>query len=332
MTTLFLDGRSVDAVLTHDLALAAMRRAFELEAQGTAGPVGRIDLPHSGGWMRVLPAVFEGLGVFGHKVISFHGEAGVRYVVTVFDVATGDMRAVVDAEAITAARTGATAALGADLLCAPEIGPAAMIGTGSVARSQLGALQAVRPATEIRVYSRNPANRAGFIAEMQPSLDVPLIDCVDVEEAIAGAGLVTLATKSPTPMLGARHLTPGVHVNSVGSARPNLSELEPDAFAAFDIVVCDSVDLVFGESGDGIEAVSSGAFDPSSALDLAAVVVDPPARREGDMTLFKSTGNGLQDLALAVAVMEAVEAGHAPPAGSLDDLLTVKRFGATGRT
>lgn len=334
MSTLFLDGASVASVLDESLALDAMRRAFRLEAEGTAGPVGRLDLPHPGGWMRVLPAVFSGLGVFGHKVISFHADTGVRYVVTVFDTETGDMRAVVDAEAITAARTGATAALGADLLCRDEIGPAAIIGTGSVARSQVAALQAVRPASEIRVFSRNPENRAGFVAEMQPSVGVPLVACASLEEAIDGAGLVTLATKSATPVLGRRHLRPGMHVSSVGSARPNLSEVEPDAFPAFDRVVCDSVDLVFGEAGDGIEAVASGYFDRASARDLADVVVDPPERRPEEVTLFKSTGTGLQDLALAVAVMEAVEAGSggAIQGASVEELLTLKRFGATGRT
>lgn len=325
-----LDTATVNRYLTPELALAAMRRAFLLEAEGRAGPVARTDLAHSAGWMRVLPAVFEGLGVFGHKVISFTAAAGVRYVVTLFDVETGAMRAVVDAEAITGARTGATSALATELLCPAGISVAAVIGTGSVARTQLPALQAVRPVDEIHVYSRDPANRAGFIAEMRPVVDADLVDCSTAEDALDGAQLLTLATKSPEPVLGTRHLRPGLHVNSVGSARPNLFEIEPEAFGHFDLIACDSVELVFGESGDAIAAVADGLYDPAAALSLAATLAGPIERRPTDVTLFKSTGTGLQDLALATAILEIAEADGAGT--TVGEVLAMKRFRPGGRT
>jgi len=325
-----IDTATVERYLTTDLALGAMRRCFSLEAAGASGPVGRMDLPHGSGWMRVLPAVSAGLGVFGHKVISFHREVGVRYVITLFDIATGDMRAVVDGEAITGARTGATSALAADLLAPSIVATAAVVGTGSVARSQLAALHAVRPVDEIRVFSRRAEHRSGFIAEMQPTLDVPLVDCPALEDALEGAALVTLATKSPDAVIFSRHLAKGMHVNSVGSARPNLSEVDPAAFGVFDRVVCDSVDLVFDESGDAIAAEAQGLFDRADAADLATVLDGGRLRAPDDITLFKSTGTGLQDLALAVAVLDAAEADGAGTVA--DDLVAVKRFGAGGRT
>lgn len=137
-----LDSATVDRYLTTDVARGAMRRCFLLEAEGRAGPAARTDLSHSAGWMRVLPAVVEGIGVFGHKMISFTSGRGVRYVITLFDIETGEMRAVVDGEAITGARTGATSAVAADLLSGPAA-VAAIVGTGSVARTQLPALAAV---------------------------------------------------------------------------------------------------------------------------------------------------------------------------------------------
>jgi ornithine cyclodeaminase/alanine dehydrogenase len=328
--TRLIDTATVERYLTTEVALDAMRRCFTLEAAGAMGPARRLDLPHPSGWMRVLPAVSQGLGVFGHKIISFHREVGVRYVITLYSIETGDLLAVVDGEAITGARTGATSALAADLLAPPSIEVGAIVGTGSVARTQLPALQAVRPVRELRVFSRRPENRAGFIAEMQPTLDVRLVDCSGVEEAIEGAGLVTLATKSPDPVLFARHLSSGLHVNSVGSARPNLSEVDPAAFAAFDRVVCDSVDLVFDESGDAIAAEDQGLFARSDASDLAAVLDPPPERRPEEITLFKSTGSGLQDLSLAVAVLDAAAADEAGTV--VDELVALKAFGPTGRT
>ncbi len=328
--TRLLDAATVDRYLTPELAIEAMERCFRLEAAGEAGPVSRTDLKHGEGWMRVLPAVFEGLGVFGHKVISFNRGVGVRYVVSMFDIESGDLRAIVDAEAITGFRTGATAAVAASRLCPEGVETAAVIGTGSVARHQLPAIHQVRPATTIRVFSRNPQNRAEFIARLRPVIDAQFVDVGSVDEALDGADLVSLATKSPDPVFAARHLRPGMHVSSVGSARPSLSELEPDTFARFDRVVCDSVELVFGESGDAIAAVDAGLYDAAEAEDLASIVGEPGPGAPGAATLFKSTGTGLQDLALALMVLEAAEADDA--GFRVDQLLATKRFGPTGRT
>ncbi|MDH3250960.1 MAG: hypothetical protein OEQ47_18465, partial [Acidimicrobiia bacterium] len=286
--TRLVDAATVERYLTPEMAFEAMERCFALEAAGETGPVSRTDLTHSEGWMRVLPAVFEGLGVFGHKVISFNRGIGVRYVVSMFDVESGDLRAIVDAEAITGFRTGATAALAASRICREGVRVAAIVGTGSVARNQLPALQLVRMVPEIRVFSRNPDNRKDFIDQMRSVVSADLVEAGSVDEAIEGAGIVSLATKSPEPVFSARHLAAGMHVSSVGSARPSLSELEPDTFARFDRVVCDSVELVFSESGDAIAAASSGLYDSSNAVDLASIVGEPGPGDPDSTTLFKS--------------------------------------------
>lgn len=327
--TLLVDGTTVDRHLDTAMAIDAMRRCFALEAEGLTGPVSRTDLKHESGWMRVLPAVFEGLGVFGHKVISFRREVGVRYVISVFDIDSGDLTAVVDAEAITNARTAATTAVGTDLLCRQDVKIGAIVGTGSVARSQLAALDAVRPVEELRVFSRTPARRAAFIQEMTDRTSARLVDSPTLEAALDGAGLVTLATKSTEPMFLPHHLAPGVHVNSIGAARPQLSEVAPDAFDRFDRIGCDSVDLVFTESGDGRAAVEAG-FDRSRASNLSEIVVRPSERDPAETTLFKSTGSGLQDLALATAVIESVRA--AGEGVDVERLLTMKEFGPGGTT
>lgn len=326
-----LDGTTIDSILTVDLALEAMRRAFALEGTGQAGPVDRIDVTHPRGWMRVLPAAFEGLGVFGLKTISMQSGLGVRYAIVVHDLESGALRAVLDALAITGARTGATAAVGTEHLCSPGVERAAIIGTGSVARTQLPALQAVRPVEEIRVHSRNPANRAGFIAQMRPLLDVRWVDCATVEEAIEGAPLVTLATKAPHPVLEANQLAAGMHVNSVGAARPNLAELAPEAFGHFDRIVCDSVDLVYREAGDAVAAAELGlGRDRSVSLGSVAAGLEAGRTSPDEITLFKSTGTGLQDLALAAALLEIADAEDLGEV--VGETLTVKRFGETGRT
>jgi ornithine cyclodeaminase/alanine dehydrogenase-like protein (mu-crystallin family) len=173
---------------------------------------------------------------------------------------------------------------------------------------------------EIRVYSRSQENRRDFIADMEGVLETRLVEAHSVDEALDGAELVSLATKSTEPVIAARHVVAGRHVSSVGSARPVLSELEPDAFAAFDRVVCDSVELVFDESGDAIAAEQAGVFSRAEAADLAGILETSPSL--GDASLFKSTGTGLQDLALAMAVLEAARADGAGYV--VEDLLSTK--------
>jgi ornithine cyclodeaminase/alanine dehydrogenase-like protein (mu-crystallin family) len=152
----------------------------------------------------------------------------------------------------------------------------AVIGTGSVARSQLPALQAVRPVEEIRVFSRNAANRSEFIDEMRDVVDARFVDC-------------------------------------------------------FDPIVCDSVELGYEQAGDAVAAVERG-LDPDRSRSLGSLVagLHPGRTAPEQLTLFKSTGTGLQDLALASAVLEIADARNLGV--EVGETLTLKRFGATGRT
>lgn len=320
-----LDGPTIERLLTVDLALESMRRCFRLEGEERAGEYARVDVAHENGWIRVLPAVMSGMGVYGHKTINLTNDVGVRYVISLYDLASGELRGVLDAEAITSARTGATAAVAAELLAPDRVSTAAIIGTGFVARGQVLALQAVRPAEEIRVFSRQQENRFAFIEEFQSLVDARLVACDRLEEAVEGADLITLAAKSSTPVLPADALAPGVHVNGVGSARPILSEVDPAAYASFDLVVCDSVKLVFSESGDAIAAVRDHEFDTNLAVDLAELLTGRVEGRTSDsqLTLFKSTGTGLQDVALAASLLEVAEAEGA---GETFDGLSLKQF------
>lgn len=326
-----LSAADINSLLSVELALEAMRRCFTMEGAGEAGEYRRVDVVHPRGWMRVLPAVMAGMGVFGHKAITLTHGLGVRYAVTVFDLETGALAALLDGDAVTGARTGATAALATELLAPPVVETAAIIGTGSVARTQLPALQEVRPARQIRVFSRRPENRAAFIEELREVVDADLMACATLEEAIEGASLVTLATKSPTPVLPLEAVAPGVHVNSVGSARPDLFELDPRSFSRFDLVVCDSVGLVFSESGDAVVAAAQG-FRVAAAHELADLVSGRAGGRSEatQATLFKSTGTGVQDLALAATLLGLAE--ERGVGRWIDDPLSLKQFGPTGRT
>lgn len=302
---LILGDVDVASIASLPMAVDAMESVFLLEGSGRVGRPQRVDVPTGNGWLRLMPVVVEGLGLFGYKAMNLVPKVGVRYVLHLYDLASGTLEGIVDAQLITALRTAATSAVATRRLASPLVEQVAVIGTGTEARTQVEAMALIRSPKAFRVHSRSPENRARFIADMRDRVAAEMVDCATVDEAVDGADVVVLATKSSSPVLLARHLRPGLHVSSIGSARLDQFELAPEAFARFDLVVCDSVEHVAGEAGDAAAAVEQGHWHPEMALDLGDLLVEPVARAEGAVTLFKSVGTATQDVALGAEVLSA---------------------------
>ena len=318
-----LDAADVDQLIDDEMVLDAIRRLFSLPMGSEEIGLGRIDLTHPKGWLRSLPAFVAGEDLLGFKVLHRTTGVGMRYTIYVHRLSTGELIGVVDALEITNLRTGAVSALATDLLTPRDVGVAAIVGTGPVARGQLRALELVRPAAEVRVFARTPENRRAFVDEMSRFVSGRLVDSPTLEDALQGAEMITLATKATAPVLRAEHLHPGIHVNSVGPASRDRVEVDPGIFDSFDRVVCDSASLVLDEAGDAYQAVSNHGFQPEHAEDLASLVAgNAPGRRQPEeMTLFKSVGTGAQDLVVAADLLErAAAAGVGTVVGDVNSI------------
>jgi alanine dehydrogenase len=323
---LLLGDADVAALTSMEVALQAMADIFRLEGEGLAGEPVRFNITNERGWLRVMSVVVPGLGCFGFKAMNLTAGVGVRYAIWVYDLATGALRGIVDAKVVTAMRTAAASGVATRVLARDNIERTAIIGTGAEARTHLLAMQAVRPAAKISVFSRSAVNRAAFISELSPAVDADLVDCSSIDEAVFNADVVVLATKSAEPVLFARHLEAGMHVNSIGSARDDQYELALDTFPEFAAVVCDSRAHVFGEAADAIAAVQDG-YAVESAVNLAQLVVGEAVGRTSDdqITLYKSVGTATQDIALAARLLDlAAEAGRG---NDLGDFPALKAFG-----
>lgn len=302
-----LDAEAVGSLLDDSAVLASIRELFTIQADSDAVGYGRIDLGHPNGWLRALPAFIAPKDLLGYKVLHRTNGVGMRYTIYVHRLSTGELIGIVDALEVTNLRTGAVSALASDHLARGDVEVAAIVGTGPVGRGQLRLLESVRSAAETRVFARTPENRKAFVEEMSSFVAGRLVEAATLEEALDGATLVTLATKAATPVLTARHLQPGMHVNSVGPASRDRVEVDPAIFKSFDRVVCDSVELVAEEAGDAYLASSQRGLD--RARELSAVVSgEAEGRREGDeITLFKSVGTGAQDLIVAAHLLDVAE-------------------------
>ncbi|MFP3913256.1 MAG: ornithine cyclodeaminase family protein [Actinomycetota bacterium] len=318
-----LDGEAVRSLVEPAGVLAAMRELFRLSADPDEVGYGRLEIPYPRGWIRLLPAYIRPLGVFGFKTLH-RASPGMRYAIYVHDLETGAPAGIVDGLEVTNLRTGAVTAVGSDHLAPAVVESAAIVGTGAVGAGQVVALDLVRPAGELRVYARAPEKRRGFIQRMEGSLSCSLVEAESLEEAIEGTQMVTLATSSREPILGAGHLRAGMHVNSVGPASLSRQEIDPEAFGEFDRVVCDSVELVFREAGDAARAFDAGGFDLEGADDLSALVTGarPGRVSAGELTMFKSVGNGLQDLVVARWLLD--EAARTGVGETVGDFMSVK--------
>jgi len=263
-----------------------------------------IDSTAGFGWLRVMPAILNGLGVMGYKAMHSTPRVGVRYLVALYDLRSGALLAQMDADWLTQLRTSATAGLGTDLLARAEVQRVGILGSGEQARALLRAMAAVRPFRRVMVFSPTPANRETFARDMSEALDLEVVAVDSAEAAIEGADLVGSAIRpGPRPALSAEWLSPGVHVNAISSVRPEARELDEAVWRKADVVAVDERDHVF-DSGDGRAALASGSIRADDTVELWELVSGkrPGRERPDQITLLKTVGFALLDLVLADAI------------------------------
>lgn len=323
--TLCFDTHSLEDNVSNQDGLDAMRECFLAEAQGKTRLPHRIDTPTGRGFLRVMPAVLD--DVMGLKVMTLVEGVGNRYLVLLYECATGALVAQFDADELTRIRTAATTALAGSLMCATPPAEIAMIGTGFEAVGHLRMFAHMWPLTKVYAYSPNAERREKFAVEMSAELKIDVVACATSREALAGRACVVLATKAKTPVIDGAGFAPGAVVLSIGSTRLDLRELDDTTLARAAVVVVDDTGAVLGESADIAENIANGNLVREQLLPLSALVDGkplPPLAGARDLHVLKTVGTALQDLAMARAVYrnEAMRAR----ARDIGDVLTLKAF------
>ncbi len=310
--TIAFDGASLAKHLSPELALQAMDDCFAAEARGATKLPHRIDTPTGKGFIRVMPAVFD--DVMGLKIMTLVEGLGNRYLVLLYDVATGELLAMFDADELTRLRTAAVTALAGKAMCPTPPSRIGMIGSGFEAVGHLRMFAHLWPLSAVTVFSPNAARREQFAQAMFEELAINVIAAASADEAIVNQPCVILATKAKTPVIDGNALSPKTVVLSIGSTRLDLRELDDRSMQRAAVVVVDGAKAVISESADIAEALQNGILHESQLLELAALsggATIPQPTRDRDLLLFKSVGTALQDLALARALYRdpAVRAG-----------------------
>lgn len=270
-----------------------------------------IKLPEDGlfGWM---PGYLGDPPVFGAKLVGvfeknfdlgMHSHNGI---VALFETEHGRPFAIVDAAEITAIRTAATSGLATRLLARPDSTSLAILGYGAQAQQHITAMLCVRDFTEVRVWGRNADKAQAFCTEQTARHGVAIAAAGDAREAIDGADVICTVTGSPTPIVLGDWLTPGQHINAVGTSFPGLRELDGHAVARSRLFV-DLREGAIAQAGEFQMARDEGLIDEDHILgEIGEVALGRVEGRTSaeDITLYKSLGLVVQDLAAAHYVYE----------------------------
>ena len=266
------------------------------------------------GTLLLMPAWREG-GRLGIKTVTVFpanrslGKPTLHSTYLLVDASTGDPLAQIDGGEITARRTAAASALAASFLARPDASRLLVVGAGRVASLMAAALRAVRPIDRVEVWARDAA-ASEALAKRLRSDGFDAVATIDLGAAARRADIVSCATLATSPLIDGEWLRPGAHLDLIGGFTPHMRESNPTCFARSRVFV--DTEEAMTKSGDVLEAIAAGAFAASDLQGtLAALCRGSCSGRTGpdEVTLFKSVGTALEDLAAAEMVFDAVERG-----------------------
>jgi ornithine cyclodeaminase/alanine dehydrogenase-like protein (mu-crystallin family) len=311
MAVLHLTEDEVMNLLTMDMAIEAVEVGLRKMALEEAFNVPRSRCQTDHTMLHVLPAAAKTLGVIGYKAYVTSRSA-TRFHVTIYDGKTGEMLSIMQADYLGQVRTGAASAVATKHLARKEASTVGIFGSGKQARTQLLGVSRVRNLTRAVVYSPNEDRRTSFAKELSTECGFEVVPAKTPEEAARGLDVICTATKSREPVLFGAWLSPGQHINAAGSNFLGKAEIDVEVVKRSNVVIIDNKDQGRLEAGDLVAALDQGVLEWTDITELGRVVAMRSAGRQSaeDITLFKSLGIGLEDIAVAIRVYhKAKEAG-----------------------
>ena len=302
-------------------SLVPLRTMIRLPSQGSGATAEGGRSGNAADIFALMPAYVGSPPAIGAKIITvFPGNHGTRLdshqgAVLLFNASNGSLEAVLDATAITSIRTAAVSALATKLLAREDADDLAIIGSGVQARMHLEAISVVRRIERVRIWSRSKANARALRDAYAPAAEV--FD--SAEDAVRGASIICVTTSATEPVVHGDWITPGAHLNVVGSATPGAREVDT-ALVKRSRLFVDSRVSALNEAGDVMIPIQEGEIGPGHIVaEIGELVAGLKKwqRGPGDVTLFKSLGLAVEDIASAQYIhARAIERG----AGIMIDL------------
>lgn len=307
---LWISEADVVALMDMRNAIAALEKGLLAEAHGDARNMVKTHVGWGeGATLHAIGAVFPKEGLAGTKTWT-HTAGGATPLLILFDSNNGSLRAIIEAFALGQLRTAAASGVATDRLAAKDADDFAIVGTGKQALTQVAAVMAVRPCKRIRVFGPNEDRRTQFAERVRNEFGIECAASRSVSEAVVGASIVTVATRATDPIITSEMIASGAHINAIGAILPSRAEIARDVLERCTQIVVDSVPAAQKLSRELIDFF--GAADQEDwkrVRSLADIVaIDEAHDTSDDITLFKSLGMGISDLALGIELYRKARA------------------------
>jgi len=308
VTPIFVDEAKVRELLDPETLISLMREAMIKCSSGDViQPLRSIHKFPEGKLFGFMPAYLGDDDYFGAKIVTAvpanHGTEYPSHLgsVLVFDSKHGVLRGMVDATSITELRTGAVSAVATDLLARKNASVMGIIGCGAQARSHISAITKVRDIKEIHVFDQYEAAAEKLKGEVEEKYGIKVVVCPCVEDAVKNVDIICTLTPSVEPYLKKEWVSPGCHINAVGTFSPTTREVTSELMAASSLYA-DEVSAMLRECGEYLIPVSEGLIDESHIKgSLGDILLGKADARQNDeeITLFDSLGLAVEDIACA---------------------------------
>ena len=324
MGVLIINQAEVIQLLSMNECMEVMEEALKtLESGDAINPLRQgMWLPDKTGILGMMPSYLGNIKKMGLKIVSvFPGNEGTEYeshqgAVLLFELEYGRLLAIVDASEITAIRTAAVSGLATRLLARRDAADLAILGSGVQACTHLEAMLLVRQIKRVRVWSRNHGHAQAFAQRESHRLGIQINPIPCIPGAVEGADIICTTTGSLEPILKSDWVAPGTHINAVGSSVSFARELDTDIVVKSRLFV-DWRESTLNEAGDFLIPKQEGAVDDDHIqAEIGEILLNKIKGRESpdEITLFKSLGLGVEDLAAAHYIYQkALEKGAGIP-------------------
>jgi alanine dehydrogenase len=301
--TLHISESEVRALLTMPMAIEAVEEISRRQASGEAlvHSRRRIELP--GGYFHYMAGADFTAGFLGMKLYAFV-RGNLKFIVPLYRIETGELAALIEADALGQLRTGAASGIATKYLSRRDARTAAVIGTGGQARTQLEGIAAVRKLESAKAFGRDAQRREKFCSEMTERLGIPVRAASSASDAVRGADIICTATTALRAVLSGADVAPGAHINAIGANHAHKRELDDEAVRRAGVTVVDSIEQSRQEAGDLILSFAGDESRWAAVQELHQIVAGKGRGRSSDseITLFKSNGIAVWDVAVAVRV------------------------------
>lgn len=309
MSVLMLNEEEVRQILTMEMALEAVENGLRKMALDEAQNVPRARTQTDHGMQHVMSASAKSLGYMGYKAYTTSRKSQ-HFHVGLFDGKSGNLLSFMQADYLGQVRTGAASGVATQFMARPDASEVGLFGSGKQARTQLIALCKVRKIRRVQVYSPSDERRAKFASEMSEVCQTEVVAVPRPELAAEDKDIIVTATSSREPVLNGHWIAEGTHINAVGSNFLGKAELDTVCLRRAESIVVDSKDQARIEAGDFVQALEDGSIHWSDIHELGHVIVGRYTGRAHpqDVTVFKSLGIALEDIAVAGKVYEKAQA------------------------